>query len=333
VSGSGGELITGALSACLVTVALEPVVISYLRRREVFDVPGERSNHTVPTPRGGGLALIAGVLVGVLVSRQELAGTLLLGIVVAAAVGLAEDLRGLSIMSRLSVAAGGGACLVLALVPHVESSGRSVAALVMALPWTLALVNAVNFMDGINGISAATAIVTGCAYAGFGLALDSAAVTILGAATAAAALGFAPFNVPRARVFLGDVGSYGIGATFSAMSLLAVVEGLPVVAAVGPLLIYLADTALTIARRFHAREPLHHPHKRHVYQRLVALGLSHLTVTAMVALLTAVCAALGAVALSGSVAARSAAAVGLLMVVGGYLASPRLLTGRVTVAS
>lgn len=91
--------------------------------------------------------------------------------------------------------------------------------LVIAIPWTLVVVNAVNFMDGINGISAATAIVGGGAYGLFGQAAGIEALTILGTVVAAAGLGFAPYNLPRARVFLGDVGSYGIGAAFAAMSL------------------------------------------------------------------------------------------------------------------
>jgi UDP-GlcNAc:undecaprenyl-phosphate/decaprenyl-phosphate GlcNAc-1-phosphate transferase len=127
---------------------------------------------------------------------------------------------------------------------------------------------------------------------------------------------------------LGDVGSYGLGAAFAAMSLLAVTEGLRPEAAVAPLALYLADTGVTIARRVYAGEPWHLPHKRHVYQRLVALGLPHLTVSTMVAVLTAACGGLGVITLVGSNPVRLTADVGILAVLAGYLALPRLLTVR-----
>lgn len=319
-------MFTASLLAFSVTLVLEPAVIRRLKRRGILDFPGHRSNHTVPTPRGGGIAVMAGVLVGVLVAQSLLALGLLVGILIAAGVGALEDVRGVPIVPRLLLTSVAALALLAALAfagLPADFSGTLI--LLVGLPWTLAVVNAVNFMDGINGISAATAIVGGCAYALLGRVVDSDPLTVLGLVAASAAVGFAPYNVPRALVFLGDVGSYGLGAIFAAMSLLAVAEGLPLEAAVAPLALYLADTGMTIVRRVRAGEPWQLPHKRHVYQWLVALGRSHVCVSATIGALTALCAGLGAVSVVGSTPARAAAGAGLLMVLAIYLALPRLL--------
>lgn len=321
-------MLAAVVTGFVVTVALEPVVISRLLKRSMVDVPGERSSHLVPTPRGGGLAVVAGIAGGVLVAREGTAAFLLPAVLIAASTGAVEDVRGLSIRARLLLTAAAALALVAGLVNQLDVSSGDVVVLALAVPWTLAVVNAVNFMDGINGISVATGVIAGGAYALFGLIADNDALTVLGAATAAAAAGFAPYNMPRARVFLGDVGSYGLGAALAALSVLAVLEGLPVEAAVAPLLIYLADTGWTLLRRLRAGEPLHLPHKRHIYQRLVAAGWPHLTVTAVVAVLTLACACLGAVSLYAGPVVRLVALAALGAVVAVYLTLPRLAIGR-----
>jgi UDP-N-acetylmuramyl pentapeptide phosphotransferase/UDP-N-acetylglucosamine-1-phosphate transferase len=321
-------VLTAALVAFVVTLALEPVVIKQLTRRAILDVPVDRSNHTVPTPRGGGVAVIAGVLVATLVAWNSAAISLLGGILIAAAVGGLEDVRGIRIVPRLLLTTVAALALLAALtVDDLPDGVAGGLLIVVAVPWTLAVVNAVNFMDGINGISAVTAVIGGSAYALIGKISDVETLTILGLAVAGAGLGFAPYNVFRARVFLGDIGSYGLGAAFAAMSLLAVAKGLPPEAAAAPLGLYLADTGTTILRRARAGEQWHLPHKQHVYQRLVALGLPHVGVSAAVGAITAACSALGMVSLSGSVMARAAADLALLVLLGVYLACPRLLQG------
>lgn len=322
-------MLRAALLTFTVAVLLQPLVIRELTRRAVLDLPSDRSNHTVPIPRGGGIAVLAAVVAGVLVGGDPVALALLAGVLIAAGAGAVEDLRGLPIATRLLLTTVAAAALLVGLVAHGLLSGVAGGlVLVIAVPWSLAVVNATNFMDGINGISAATAIVAGSAYALLGGAVRSEPLVLLGSVVAAAGLGFAPYNMPRARVFLGDVGSYGIGAALAALSLLAVAEGLPVAAAVAPLALYLADTGATLLGRVRAGEPWRLPHKRHAYQRLVALGLPHTGVSALVAALTTVCAGLGAVTLLRSPTASLLAGVALLAVLGTYLSAPRLLAQR-----
>lgn len=326
-------MLTAAILAFSIGIGLQPFVIRQLTRRAVLDIPGERSNHLVPTPRGGGIALVVAALSGA-IAAQEVPAVALMGcVLVAASVGALEDFRGVQILPRLLLTGSAALALLATLTLLGLPSGLvGVLLLVIAVPWTVAVINAVNFMDGINGISATVAVVAGVSYALLGHAADMRSLTALGVIFAAVGLAFAPYNVPRARVFLGDVGSYGLGAALAAMSLLAVSQGLPLEAAVAPLAVYLTDTGTTIVRRIRAGEPWHLPHKRHVYQQLVALGLSHVTVSVLIGSLIALCALLGAASLLGSTTARFVADAALAMVLAVYLASPRLVARWTSVA-
>jgi len=310
---------------------MQPLLIALLTRGRVLDVPSERSNHTTPTPRAGGIAVILAIVVGAVVGGGSALIILMAGVLFAAGIGLLDDFRGIGVGQRLIFTSLAAATLV---APSIkETSGITVILLVVVgIPWILAVVNAFNFMDGINGISAATAVVAGSSYALLGHRAESEVASMLGWLIAAAALGFMPYNVPRARVFLGDVGSYGLGAALATASMLLVVEGLPVEAAVAPLSLYLADTATTILWRIRHGEPWRLPHKRHVYQRLVALGLPHALISAAVATTTAICAAFGAISLAADGPARVAATAAILVVLAAYLASPHLLSSKVRVS-
>jgi len=330
LSESGRELTLAAVVGLAVTLALEPLVIQWVRGRSMFDIPVERSNHLLPTPRGGGVAVVAGIAAGVFVFGDPLSTSLMAGVGVAAVVGAVEDVRGLGIGQRLMGTTAAAIAMATALAWHLPAGTvLGTAVLIATVPWTLAVVNAVNFMDGINGISAATAVVSGAAYAWMGVAVGAPALAVLGVAAAAAGMGFAPFNVPRARVFLGDVGSYGLGAVLAATSLVAVAVGVPLEAAIAPLSLYLVDTGVTILNRMRTGEPWYLPHKTHVYQRLVALGHPHMVVSGLVAALIGACSALGAQSIGAAPTARAGVVAGLVAVLAIYLALPRLALARV----
>jgi UDP-GlcNAc:undecaprenyl-phosphate GlcNAc-1-phosphate transferase len=334
---SGSVLV--ALAASLL---LQPLVIRLLRRHEVLDVPNERSSHSAPTPRGGGIAVVAAIAAGTLVGPRTPAATVVFaGVLGCALLGLVEDVYGVSMRRRLAVQGLVGALVVAALATisttagTAVSSGAGSAALAVSLlcgagygVGYVAVVNAVNFMDGINGISAATAVAGGSAYALLGIAVGEPCLILVGAVTAAAMLAFAPFNAPRARVFLGDTGSYGLGAALAGLALVALHAGLPLEAALGPLAVYLADTGTALTRRMLAGEAWYLPHRTHVYQRLVRSGYGHGRVSIGVGTLIASTSALGAVSLLSHAFARATADAALVALVAGYVVSPTLLAKR-----
>ncbi len=285
-----------ALVALVVTVAAMPLVRRELLRRELLDHPNARSSHELPTPRGGGIGCLVGLLVGGAVGlamHPQRSATVV--VVVSTAVGLgliglADDVGNLSARVRLA------AQVALGLL------AGGVVATVLGLAWpgwallgafaTVLLVNTVNFMDGINGISGLTLLVWGVATAVLGQRDGADDVALLGALGAATGLGFLPFNIPVARMFLGDVGSYGIGGLVATTSVLALGRGLPLLAVVAPLVPYLADVLRTLAVRALGGRPLTTAHREHVYQLLTAPGrLAHPPVAAGAAVLAAVAAA------------------------------------------
>jgi UDP-N-acetylmuramyl pentapeptide phosphotransferase/UDP-N-acetylglucosamine-1-phosphate transferase len=199
--------------------------------------------------------------------------------------------------------------------------------------WFTAFVNVFNFMDGVNGISGAHALIAGAVYALLGWWQQDRFLIPAGAAVAVAALAFLPWNIGQAKVFLGDSGSYALGAALAFLAAYALIRGVPAEAVLGPLALYLADTAWTLQRRIRAGERWLQPHRTHIYQRWCDAGWSHQRVTLTAAAVTALLSLLGAVSLTGDPALRAAADLTAAAVVVVYLRSPVLLARRVTWAA
>ena len=220
---------------------------------------------------------------------------LIIGTMIVAAVGWVDDRRGLAVRVRLAVH------LVTAIAVGLVASSDTAPPPMRILLftwwtfWTVSSVNLVNFMDGINGLVASQ-----IAVFAFSLALflePSSAVAVMAVALAAACLGFLPWNFPRARIFLGDVGSGGLGYLVPVLALLAGrASGIDIVRAQLPLLPLYLDATTTIVRRWRNGERLTAAHRSHLYQRLANGGMGHVTVTAIYAV----------VAILGAAAAHAA---------------------------
>lgn len=256
----------------------------------VMDVPNHRSSHVVATPRGGGLACAIGIAVAAVfaaVSGRVVPWPALLGAGVLAVVGFIDDREPMAPKPRLLSQFATGAVSGLLI-------GGPVLA-VVGLLLTPLLVNVVNFMDGINGISGMTMGVWGAAALVNGVRADAPGFAVLGVLALGGALGFLPWNVPVARLFLGDVGSYLFGGLVSLATLVGLHEGVNAYAAVAPLMIYVADVLATLLRRWWWGAKLTQAHREHVYQRVVGeAGLRHWHVSLCVALISGLCAAVWA---------------------------------------
>jgi UDP-GlcNAc:undecaprenyl-phosphate GlcNAc-1-phosphate transferase len=314
-------LLTGSIVAGVVGVCLQPVVVRLLIRGSVLDIPNERSSHTVPTPRGGGIAIVAAVACALMLDGAT--RPFVVPLLLFAGIGLLEDLRGASIAVRLSLQCGAGAAAaaVMALHPH------PVVFLLVVL-WLVGYANVFNFMDGLNGMSAGHAIVAGAVYALAGWLEQVPALTLAGVGTAIAAATFLPWNAGYAKVFPGDVGAYGLGALLAAVAAYAIRSGVPIEVAIAPLALYLTDAGCTLIKRFCRGEQWYRPHRTHAFQRLTDLGWSHQAVTATTAAISAVISVAGLGAAEASLAVRIAvdgAAVSLLIA---YMALPGLLVRR-----
>ena len=319
-----------AVGACGgVVTAAEAVTIPLLRRAAIIDVPGHRSSHTVPTPRGGGIPIAAGLLVAAGLIGGANAAVFAFAVAVFGLLGFAEDLRGLSAARRLIMQAACGTMVAVVLISGMTgAAARLVLLVALCAAWITGFVNAFNFMDGVNGISAAHALIAGAVYACLGWWHHDGFLVPAGAAVAVGALAFLPWNAGQARVFLGDAGSYALGAALAVLAAYAVFHGIPAEAALGPLVLYIADTAWTLQRRMRAGERWFEAHRSHIYQQWCDAGWSHQRVTVTAAATTVLLSLLGAASLAGDPALRAAADLAGMAVVVTYLRSPALLARR-----
>src|SRR5262245_21143320 len=273
-------ILAGAVSVALI-LALSPWLKAYALAR-----PNARSSHREPTPQGGGAAVIVATLVsawlGVALSGATALGApgeflaLTIAALALAAAGAVDDIRPLSVPFRLALQCAAVA-LVLAFIP---ADWR----VVPALPWWLEraglllggvwFVNLTKFMDGIDWMTVAEPTpMTGAIVLMGLLGVVPALPLTVAVALFGAIIGFAPFNKPVARLFLGDVGSLPIGLLLAWLLFYVAVGGHLVAALLLPLY-YLADTALTLLRRARAREPIWQAHRSHYHQPSTDRGLS-----------------------------------------------------------
>lgn len=265
-----------ALVASTVGVPLVRVIAVRIR---LVDVPNDRSSHESLVPRGAGIAVTLAVLLAMFVAADawtQAATGLVIGSFLLASLGLSDDIHSLTAHFRLAAQIAIVAVSVpLLLMNFTGPTWWLIVVGIGTVCWCLAYVNAFNFMDGINGMSVAQATVAGLAIALMGHRWHVSLLTIAGMAIAGAAIGFAPFNVPRARIFLGDVGAYFLGFWLAALLVIELRAGVPTEVAIAPYLLYLGDTGTTIVRRIRRRENLRFGHRQHAYQRLTDHGWSH----------------------------------------------------------
>lgn len=259
-------------------------------RRALLDRPNERSLHSTPVPRLGGVAIVIacyGVL-WIALGESTQAHALwpwLAAALPVAALGLLDDLRPLSAGLRLviQIAAAGAFCGLLelpaelALTPALSIALPAPVVAVGGVLFLVALLNVYNFMDGMDGLAATQAVGAALAFATCSLAAGQQDLALLSLALLGAAGGFYVHNAPPAKLFMGDVGSTFLGFSFAAITLLGVSR--PQSVALSPALFALApfllDGSFTLLRRALRGEKIWQAHRTHLYQRAVASGLTH----------------------------------------------------------
>ena len=308
--------VTAALLSGVLTWAIRPLMVRIALAR-----PNARSSHRVPTPQGAGIAVVAAALaaaIAVIVStgvdELKIPVSVLVATLCIAVVGFADDVRTIPVIPRLLLQGAAVAAVIVAAPESLRIAPscplwieRGV--LVLAGLW---FVNLVNFMDGLDLMTVAEIVpVTGALVLLGWLTELPLPATIAAAALFGAMLGFAPFNRPVARIFLGDVGSLPIGL-LAGWCLMQLAWQQHVAAALLLPLYYLADATVTLLRRIIRREPFWAAHRSHFYQRATDNGFSVSRVVREVFALNLLLAALAI----GSVIASSAAASTVLFVIG-----------------
>ena len=261
---------------------------AHARRNGMLDAPGERRSHAVPTPRGGGIGIVLVALFACawLGWRGDVLGWWVsAGLFLVAGAGWWDDHRSLPAWPRQLAHVAAGACLACGL----WMQGAEPAAVALAFLLVPVLVNVWNFIDGIDGLAASQALLAAlglaCVLTGFG--------QLLALAVAAACAGFLPFNLPKARIFLGDVGSGALGFLLAALIAMGSEQHMPWswVLLLLPVAACAIDSGLTLLWRASRGEPWWRPHVQHLYQRL-ARRFGHPAVTMLYAGWTTVAIAL-----------------------------------------
>jgi UDP-N-acetylmuramyl pentapeptide phosphotransferase/UDP-N-acetylglucosamine-1-phosphate transferase len=307
--------LAGGMAAILMTAGLILVLMPVLQRYALAR-PNARSSHTLPTPQGGGMAVVAATLLVVLALAGGLGLPLRPLLVLSCAacllalVGAVDDIRPLSALLRLGLQALAVA-LVLAgpgmrLFPDLMPLWAERPLVLFAALW---FVNLVNFMDGLDWMSVVEIVPLTGAAAIIGGLLGLPDVALVGAALAGAMLGFAPFNRPMARLFLGDVGSLPIGLLSGWLLYRLAGSGALAAATILPLY-YIADATLTLMRRLAHGEKVWEAHRSHFYQRATDYGFSVRAVVGRVLVLNLV---LGALAFQTLVWTSPVARLGLVI--------------------
>jgi len=286
------------LAAALICTALI-IVLRPLLQRYALARPNARSSHVLPTPQGAGIAVIATALaitsIAAGIAGFAIPAALFAAAIFLALVGFVDDIKTIPVLPRLLLQASAvGAVLIAApsdlqIVPGCPLALER-AVLLLAGLW---FVNLVNFMDGLDLMTVAEVVpVTAALILLWWLGEFPLPSACVAAALCGAMLGFAPFNRPIARVFLGDVGSLSIGLLLG-WCLLQLAWHQQFVAALILPLYYLADATITLLRRIAKREPFWAAHRSHFYQRATDKGFAVIEVVGHVFVLNIV---LGAIA-------------------------------------
>ncbi len=248
------------------------------------DTPNIRSSHTVPTPKGGGIGIILSFLVAAVLTRQSLG--FVVPVIIIAGIALYDDRHNISARLRLLVQCIGACSITLSIPDHILSPFY-IPFLFFSIVFLVGSANFYNFMDGINGIAG----LTGCLAFGFMAVYLPANTEYSGLRVVAAALslscaGFLPFNVPTAKVFMGDVGSIPLGLIFAAMVITLSATLLDFICYAALLTPFYLDELSTMALRIRKRENLLTAHRTHLYQLLAnECGMDHWKVTSLYGLM------------------------------------------------
>lgn len=311
-----GATVAAALAAvaALIAAGLVPLVERLARRVGAIDAPGGRRSHAGQVPRLGGIAVgVAGAASVGLGHALALPGFarlaehgwplswLAAASLVVALLGVADDVHGLSPGVKLAgqllaatLAVAGGYAVRRVTLPVLDSTmDLGVLGVVLTIVWIVAVTNALNLIDGLDGLATGVALIASLTLAVISVLEQRPGGALLATCLAGALAGFLPFNLPPARLFLGDSGSLLVGFWLSILSLQAVQKTTTAVlllASVLALGVPLLDTALAVVRRLVAAGPVgvFRADREHIHHRLLRSGRSP---RAVLALLYAACSA------------------------------------------
>lgn len=265
------QAIAWAVLAFAISTAVSWVLLATPVSQRLLDRPNTRSLHERATPRLGGVGILAGIAVVCGLGPTALPGAVWTALLGVALVSLMDDALGLSALVRLLVHLAAAGLVVQGLLPTAPWPVLAAAALATA--WAM---NLYNFMDGSDGLAGGQAVFGFGALAMAAWWTGDLSLAVAALAAAGAAGGFLVFNLPPARLFMGDAGSVSLGFWAAALGVAGVARGawspwFPVLA----FLPFVLDATATLLDRLRRLQPVWQAHRDHAYQRLNLGGLGH----------------------------------------------------------
>ena len=317
-------------SLFVASVVLSAVVvrfaIAHALRRNLLDHPNERSSHTQPVPRVGGIGIALGFLLPfATIAHGDYWWTMAAAIAAMAGVGLLDDFRNLPASRKyvlqlviVALLMWSGVLVHELWLPFTGAVMLGWLAVPLTLVWLTGFPNFFNFMDGTNGMAGGSAVIFGGFFAAYAFSEGRAEAATLGLLMAGSALGFLFFNFPRARTFMGDAGSLSLGLC---AAMLAVRQHDPMGrhAAASLILcsVFIYDCTTTIFKRLARGENIFAAHRSHHYQRLARAGWGHTRAAWLYFAMHCLAGTLGLIYLRGGETAQLAAlATVLIMLLG-----------------
>lgn len=291
--------------AFIISFAATPIVKSFAKKVGAMDVPdGARRVHDHPIPRMGGLAIFLGFLLSALLFVDigpQFQG-ILLGCVIIVATGVIDDIISLNAWVKLAlqiaaalVAVLHGIRIEVLINPIVWSSSEYWVLGALSIPitilWIVGITNSVNLIDGLDGLAVGVSTISSVTMLIIALLVADAQVALVLAALAGACVGFMPYNLNPAKIFMGDTGSLLLGYVLATTSVMGLFKFYAVVSFAVPLLalaVPLFDTVFAFCRRLLKGQSPFHPDRGHFHHRLIDMGLSQKQAVAVLYCISAV---------------------------------------------
>jgi len=321
-----GPLTLGLAAASMAVSATGVwVSIRIAERVGIMDVPNERSSHSLPVPRMGGVPMVVAAALafggwlflaaGEISFLKGLPYTFLFALAMFV-LGFYDDLRNLSPLVRFLVQFASASLMLGFLTPHLPDVflGKWVlpgwAWVIPGAFWAVWMLNLYNFMDGIDGLAGGEAAVASSFFFLVFSYYGESGWAIANLVVAAASMGFLVYNWPPAKIFMGDGGSAFLGAFYGMQSVVAALStSVPFLVLVLPFANFILDTTFTLFRRMFRGETWYQAHRSHIYQRMTDLGMTHRKVTSIELLVVAASCAAAAACIQAGLQMRIALAV------------------------
>ena len=291
ISNLGLKLVVSIVLSFIISFAMTPVVKTFAIKVGAVDIPKDnRRMHDHPIPRMGGLAIFMGFLLTVVLFAdltQEIRG-ILVGAIIIAALGAIDDIVALNAWVKLAgqiiaavVAVSNGVVIHLFMNPNIFSGSEYIMLESLSIPitvlWIVGVTNAVNLIDGLDGLACGVSTIASLTMFVVALLVSQSNVAVVLAALMGACLGFLPYNMNPAKIFMGDTGALLLGFVLATTSAVGMFKFYAVVTFLVPLLalaLPLLDTLLAIIRRILRGQSPFAPDRGHLHHRLVDMGLN-----------------------------------------------------------